>query len=167
MTVLNATGACRLTGGSQRCCSPKSCPPVWKTVQQPSPKLRTLGAQSTDLVLLVMNTRGVEALLTTKVQLGANMSAAAGPKGRDTGASTEASLRAEMLSYESVIKRADVTDLAGLAGAPGFSAGSISGGRWQPRRKSSFSRSLNSHEIGQPCSTTAPLSPRPNQCGSW
>jgi lipid-binding SYLF domain-containing protein len=58
-----------------------------------------LGAQSTDLVLLVMNTRGVEALLSTKVQLGVNMSAAAGPKGRDTGASTDASLRAEMLSY--------------------------------------------------------------------
>ena len=57
------------------------------------------GAQSTDLVLLVMNTRGVEALLSTKVQLGVNMSAAAGPKGRDTGASTDASLRAEMLSY--------------------------------------------------------------------
>ena len=58
-----------------------------------------LGAQSTDLVLLVMNTRGVEALLSTKVQLGANMSAAAGPKGRDAGASTDASMRAEMLSY--------------------------------------------------------------------
>jgi lipid-binding SYLF domain-containing protein len=58
-----------------------------------------LGAQSTDLVLLVMNTRGVEALLSTKVQLGANMSAAAGPKGRDTSASTDVSLRAEMLSY--------------------------------------------------------------------
>jgi SH3 domain-containing YSC84-like protein 1 len=58
-----------------------------------------LGAQATDLVLLVMNTRGVEALLSTKVQLGANMSAAAGPKGRDAGASTDASLRAEILSY--------------------------------------------------------------------
>lgn len=58
-----------------------------------------LGAQSTDLVLLVMNTRGVEALLSTKVQLGANMSAAAGPKGRDATASTDASLRAEILSY--------------------------------------------------------------------
>lgn len=58
-----------------------------------------LGAQSTDLVLLVMNTRGVEALLSTKVQLGANMSAAAGPKGRDASASTDASLRAEILSY--------------------------------------------------------------------
>lgn len=58
-----------------------------------------LGAQSTDLVLLVMNARGVEALLSTKVQLGANMSVAAGPKGRDAGASTDASLRAEILSY--------------------------------------------------------------------
>jgi len=58
-----------------------------------------LGAQSTDLVLLVMNNRGVEALLSTKVQLGANISAAAGPKGRDASASTDASLRAEILSY--------------------------------------------------------------------
>lgn len=58
-----------------------------------------LGGQSTDLVLLVMNNRGVEALLTSKVQLGASLSAAAGPKGRDAGASTDATLRAEMLSY--------------------------------------------------------------------
>jgi SH3 domain-containing YSC84-like protein 1 len=58
-----------------------------------------LGAQSTDVVLLVMNTRGLDALLSSKVQLGANMSAAAGPKGRDAGASTDATLRAEMLSY--------------------------------------------------------------------
>jgi lipid-binding SYLF domain-containing protein len=58
-----------------------------------------LGGQSTDLVLLVMNNRGVEALLTSKVQLGANVSVAAGPKGRDAGASTDVTLRAEMLSY--------------------------------------------------------------------
>jgi lipid-binding SYLF domain-containing protein len=58
-----------------------------------------LGGQSTDLVLLVMNGRGAEALLSSKVQLGANVSAAAGPKGRDAGASTDATLRAEMLSY--------------------------------------------------------------------
>jgi SH3 domain-containing YSC84-like protein 1 len=58
-----------------------------------------LGGQSTDLVLLVMNARGVEALLASKVQLGASMSVAAGPKGRDATASTDASLRAEMLSY--------------------------------------------------------------------
>lgn len=58
-----------------------------------------LGGQSTDLVLLVMNPRGADALLTTQVRLGANASAAAGPKGRTIGASTDASLRAEILSY--------------------------------------------------------------------
>jgi lipid-binding SYLF domain-containing protein len=58
-----------------------------------------LGAESTDLVLLVLNHRGVDALLNSKVTLGANASAAAGPKGRDIGASTDASLRADILSY--------------------------------------------------------------------
>ncbi len=58
-----------------------------------------LGAESTDVVLLVMNTRGVDALLGSKVKLGADASAAAGPKGRSVEASTDASLRAEILSY--------------------------------------------------------------------
>ena len=58
-----------------------------------------LGAESTDLVLLVMNHRGVDALLGSKVTLGGNASAAAGPKGRDVGASTDVSMRAEILSY--------------------------------------------------------------------
>lgn len=58
-----------------------------------------LGGESTDLVLLVMNDRGVDALLNSKVKLGASMSASAGPKGRSLEASTDASLRAEILSY--------------------------------------------------------------------
>ena len=58
-----------------------------------------LGAESTDVVLLVMNSRGADALLNSQVKLGANLSAAAGPKGRSIGASTDASLRAEILSY--------------------------------------------------------------------
>jgi len=58
-----------------------------------------LGGESTDVVLLVMNSRGAEALLSSKVKLGANMSAAAGPKGRNAEASTDATLRAEILSY--------------------------------------------------------------------
>jgi len=58
-----------------------------------------LGGESTDLVLLVMNTRGVEALLGSQVKLGGNASVAAGPKGRAAEASTDASLRAEILSY--------------------------------------------------------------------
>ena len=58
-----------------------------------------LGGESTDVVLLVMNKRGVDALLSSKVKLGANASAAAGPKGRNVEASTDGSLRAEILSY--------------------------------------------------------------------
>ncbi len=58
-----------------------------------------LGAESTDVVLLVMNNRGVDAILGSKVKLGGNASAAAGPKGRNLEASTDASMRAEILSY--------------------------------------------------------------------
>lgn len=58
-----------------------------------------LGAQTTDLVLLVMNNRGTTALLHSTVKLGGNASAAAGPKGRDLSAATDATMRAEILSY--------------------------------------------------------------------
>src|SRR5450759_5644861 len=58
-----------------------------------------LGGQATDFVLLVMNPRGAKAILSSKVKLGAGMSAAAGPKGRDASASTDVTLRAEILSY--------------------------------------------------------------------
>ena len=58
-----------------------------------------LGAESTDVVLLVMNNRGVDAILSSKVKLGGNASAAAGPKGRNLEASTDATMRAEILSY--------------------------------------------------------------------
>jgi lipid-binding SYLF domain-containing protein len=58
-----------------------------------------LGAESTDVVLMVTNPRGVTALLNSKVKLGGEASAAAGPKGRHIEASTDASMRAEILSY--------------------------------------------------------------------
>src|ERR1700687_167230 len=58
-----------------------------------------LGGQATDLVLLVMNERGASSILNSKVKLGADASAAAGPKGRDASANTDAYLRAEILSY--------------------------------------------------------------------
>lgn len=58
-----------------------------------------LGGQATDFVLLVMNPRGAHSILNNKVKLGADASAAAGPKGRDASASTDISLRAEVLSY--------------------------------------------------------------------
>lgn len=58
-----------------------------------------LGGQATDLVLLVMNKRGADSILRSKVKLGAGTSVAAGPVGRDAQAATDASLRAEILSY--------------------------------------------------------------------
>jgi lipid-binding SYLF domain-containing protein len=58
-----------------------------------------LGGQATDFVLLIMNPRGAKAILSSKVKLGADMAAAAGPKGRDAAASTDATLRAEILTY--------------------------------------------------------------------
>lgn len=58
-----------------------------------------LGGQATDFVLLVMNPRGAHSILKSKVKLGADASAAAGPKGRTANASTDATLRAEVLSY--------------------------------------------------------------------
>jgi lipid-binding SYLF domain-containing protein len=58
-----------------------------------------LGGQATDFVLLVMNDRGANGILTGKVKLGADAAAAAGPKGRDAAAATDVTLRAEILSY--------------------------------------------------------------------
>lgn len=58
-----------------------------------------IGAQEIDLVLLVMNDRGMDKLLNNKVTLGAEASVAAGPVGRDARAATDAQLGAEILSY--------------------------------------------------------------------
>src|SRR5436309_1335137 len=58
-----------------------------------------LGGQATDFVLLVMNPRGARSILSSKVKLGADASAAAGPKGRTAEASTDVTLRAEVLTY--------------------------------------------------------------------
>src|SRR5882724_10574738 len=57
-----------------------------------------IGGDATDLILLVMNDRGMESILSSKVKLGADASVAAGPKGRDTSADTDAWMRAEILS---------------------------------------------------------------------
>src|ERR1700674_694945 len=58
-----------------------------------------IGGQATDFVLLVMNPRGAKSILSSKVKLGADASAAAGPKGRDASASTDVTMRAEILTY--------------------------------------------------------------------
>jgi SH3 domain-containing YSC84-like protein 1 len=58
-----------------------------------------IGGEATDLVILVMNNRGADSLLHSKVKLGADASVAAGPKGREAQADTDINMRAEMLSY--------------------------------------------------------------------
>ena len=58
-----------------------------------------LGGQATDFVLLVMNPKGARSLLSSKVKLGANASAAAGPKGRSAEGATDVVMSAEILSY--------------------------------------------------------------------
>ena len=58
-----------------------------------------IGGEATDFVLLVMNKRGADSILTSQVKLGGDVAAAAGPKGRDAAASTDVTMRAEILSY--------------------------------------------------------------------
>jgi lipid-binding SYLF domain-containing protein len=58
-----------------------------------------LGGQATDFVLLMMNDKGAKSILSSKVKLGADASAAAGPKGRAASAETDIVMKAEILSY--------------------------------------------------------------------
>lgn len=58
-----------------------------------------LGGQATDFLLLVMNPKGAESLMKSKVKLGADAAVAAGPKGRAAMAATDAFMRAEILTY--------------------------------------------------------------------
>ena len=58
-----------------------------------------LGGQAVDLVMLVMNQKGMDSLLASKFKIGADASAAAGPVGRDAAADTDWKLKAEVLTY--------------------------------------------------------------------
>jgi SH3 domain-containing YSC84-like protein 1 len=82
--------SCRTSGGWSA--------PVFMTLEKGSFGAQ-IGAEATDVVLLVMNQHGMERLLQDKVTLGADASLAAGPVGRSGSAATDAQLTAEMLSY--------------------------------------------------------------------
>src|SRR5271163_2121420 len=58
-----------------------------------------IGGQATDFVLLIMNDRGAQSILSSKVKLGGDASVSAGPKGRTASAESDVTLRAEVLSY--------------------------------------------------------------------
>jgi SH3 domain-containing YSC84-like protein 1 len=72
--------------------------PVFMTLEKGSFGAQ-IGAESSDVVLLVMNDHGIDRLLQDKFTLGADASLAAGPVGRSGTAATDAQLRAEMLAY--------------------------------------------------------------------
>ena len=88
-----------------------------------------IGAQSTDFVMLFMNTGGMNSLLSDEFTLGGDASAAAGPVGRQTGASTDLKLNAQILSYsrskglfaglelKGVVIRPDEDDMKDVYGA--------------------------------------------------
>jgi len=58
-----------------------------------------IGGEATDFVLLVMNEKGADSVMSSKVKLGADASAAAGPVGRTSSAETDIAIKAEILSY--------------------------------------------------------------------
>src|SRR4051812_11771469 len=58
-----------------------------------------IGGSETDAVMLVMNKRGAEKLLSSKFTLGGDASVAAGPVGRSSAASTDGKMQAEILTY--------------------------------------------------------------------
>jgi SH3 domain-containing YSC84-like protein 1 len=103
-----------------------------------------IGAQSIDLVLLVMNDRGIDKLLNDKVTLGGEASVAAGPVGRDARAATDAQLNAQILSYSRTqglfagvdisggVLRPDKDDNTDLYGADVSARDVVSSDRIQP-----------------------------------
>jgi len=109
-----------------------------------------IGGEATDYVLLVMNNRGVQSLLHSKVKLGADASVAAGPVGRDLAADTDAYVRAEILSYSRA------------RGA--FAGVSLEGSTLRPDNNSDrelYGRSLTADEIINGSEVSIPEAARP------
>ena len=85
--------------GVASCRTPKGwSDPAFFTIQGGSFGLQ-IGGQAVDLVMLIMNQKGMQNLLSSKFKLGADASVAAGPVGRHAAADTDWKLRAQVLSY--------------------------------------------------------------------
>src|SRR3954452_12924347 len=114
-----------------------------------------IGLLESDMVLLVMNAKGADRLLSTKFTLGGAAEVAGGPVGRSSTAQTDASLRAEMLSYsrargafagvslQGATLRQDVDDNAELYGRPLTNKEIIRGQMPWPREGSELHSALN------------------------
>lgn len=91
-----------------------------------------LGGEAVDLVLVVMNQNGMEALLNSKFKLGATATAAAGPVGRDAGADTDWKMKAEVLTYSRARGVFAGVDLSGSAITQDKDETRILYGKWEP-----------------------------------
>src|SRR5664279_5734136 len=116
-----------------------------------------IGASNTDIVMLVMNERGMRRLLEDKVTLGAEATVAAGPVGRQTSASTDVQMSAEILSWSrskglfagialhGATMRPDDDMNADLYGAKLTNKEILQGGQTVPASASALVRTLNHH----------------------
>ena len=95
-----------------------------------------LGGQATDFVLLLMTPRSAHSILDSKVKLGGDISAAAGPVGRNLSAETDATLRAEILSYSRARGLFAGISLSGLTLRPDNSA-----------NNKLYGRNISAHDI--------------------
>ncbi len=108
-----------------------------------------LGAQATDFVFLIMNGKGAGSLLHSKVKIGADISAAAGPLGRSAEADTDVALRSELLAY---------SRSRGL-----FAGVSIQGSTLRPdneANESLYSKKMNADELVMGTTTPTPEAAR-------
>ncbi|MFN0124966.1 MAG: lipid-binding SYLF domain-containing protein [Blastocatellia bacterium] len=116
-----------------------------------------IGAQATDFVFLMMNREGVDSLLSGKFTLGGDASVAAGPVGREAGASTDLKLDAQILSYsrskglfaglelKGVVIKPDTDEMRNVYGA-GVSAKQVLAGKaTAPESGMAFSNTLGKH----------------------
>jgi lipid-binding SYLF domain-containing protein len=114
-----------------------------------------IGGEETDLIMLVMNERGVDKLLSSKFTLGGEASVAAGPVGRTATAQTDAQMHAEILSWsrsqglfaglslEGATLRQDLDDNAALYGSKLENRDIVTNGRAYPRSATKLMGELN------------------------
>jgi lipid-binding SYLF domain-containing protein len=116
-----------------------------------------IGAQSTDFVFLFMNRSGVDAMVSNKLTLGGEASVAAGPVGREAGASTDWKLNAQILSYsrskglfagvelKGVAITIDDSDMKDVYGEGIAVKEVLTGGRTAPPEVQPFANELSRH----------------------
>lgn len=131
-----------------------------------------IGVQSTDVVLVLMSPKSVEGIAGGKVTLGADASVAAGPVGRSAAAATDATLKAQVLSYsrnegifagvalDGTVISVDDRSNAAAYGVAGILASQILGGptSMAPPTAAAFSAALNKATTG---AATPPQATKP------